>query len=239
MLGVEDIYVRAAGSRSVTTTPVALLGPLLVAVTVKVTLVFRFGVALSTDLVIAMSAATGVTVALNESLAPLGSNSVSAVLVAVFVVGAVVFTVATIKRVALEALAIGPMFQTPVPALSVAPTAGVAETKVRPAGSRSVTWTPFAALGPLFVAVTVKVTFVPRSGVALFTTLVIAMSASALGVMVAVAELLPATGSGWNSAVLVAVFVAGAVVLTVATIARVADEPLLSAPMSQRPVPEL
>src|SRR6202165_4773578 len=113
MLGVEDIYVRAAGSRSVATPPSPLLG----AVAVNITLVLRFGAALSTDLVIAMSAAAGVTVALNESLAPLGSNSVSAVLVAVFVVGAVVFTVATIKRVALEALAIGPMFQTPVPAL--------------------------------------------------------------------------------------------------------------------------
>src|ERR1700704_979680 len=55
-LGAADTNVRPAGSRSVTTTPVALLGPLLVAVTVNVTLVFWFGVALLTVLVTAMSA---------------------------------------------------------------------------------------------------------------------------------------------------------------------------------------
>jgi hypothetical protein len=81
---------------------------------VKVTLAFWFGVALSTALVIAMSAATGVMAALAESLPALGSTSVYAVLVAVFVAGAVVFTVATIDRVTLAVLASGPTFQTPV-----------------------------------------------------------------------------------------------------------------------------
>ena len=49
-----------AGSRSVTWTPVALSGPLLVAVTVKATLVPKLGVALSTAFVIAMSALGGI-----------------------------------------------------------------------------------------------------------------------------------------------------------------------------------
>src|ERR1700694_6033187 len=137
MLGVEDIYVRAAGSRSVTTTPVALLGPLLVAVIVKVTLVFRFGLVLSTLLVMAMSAATGVMVALALLLPAAGSGWFSAVLVAVFVVAALVFTVTVIPSVALAPLARAPMVQ--VPATYVVPTLGAADTKVRPAGSTSVT----------------------------------------------------------------------------------------------------
>src|ERR1700694_312390 len=108
---------RPAGSGSLTTTPVALLGPLLVAVMVNVTLVPWFGRVLSTSFVMAMSAATGVTVALGESFPESGSGWTSAVLVAVFVAGAVVFTVATIDRVALAPLATAPMFQSPVPAV--------------------------------------------------------------------------------------------------------------------------
>src|SRR4029077_16596258 len=61
-LGADDTYVRPAGSVSVTCTPVALTGPLLWAVMVNVTLLFKFGVALSTILVMAMSAACPVTV---------------------------------------------------------------------------------------------------------------------------------------------------------------------------------
>src|SRR5437870_9457929 len=38
---------------------------------------------------------------------------------------------------------------------------GVAETKVNPGGNRSVTWTPVAFDGPVFVAVTVKSTLEP------------------------------------------------------------------------------
>ena len=115
------------------------------------------------------------------------------------------------------------------------PTLGAAETKVRPAGSRSVTCTPVALLGPLLVAVTVKVTLVPRLGVGLSTILVMAMSA-ACPVTVAEAVLLPATGSGWSSAVLVAVLVTAVVPVTVATIESVALAPLARAPMFQTPV---
>ena len=53
---------------------------------------------------------------------------------------------------------------------------------------------------------------------------------------VAVAELLAATGSGWFSAVLVAVLVTGLVPVTVATIDSVAFALLASAPMVQTPV---
>src|SRR3977135_2926835 len=95
--------------------PVALLGPLLVAVTVKVTWLPRLGVAFETVLVIAISAACPVTVAEAVLLPATGSVSVSAVLVAVFVTVVVPVTVATIERVALPPLAIAPMFQTPRP----------------------------------------------------------------------------------------------------------------------------
>src|ERR1700704_6968475 len=101
--------------------PVALLGPLLVAVTVKVTWLPRLGVAFDTVLVIAISAACPVTVAEAVLLPATGSVSVSAVLVAVLVTAVVPVTVATIERVALAALASGPMFHTPVPELYVVP----------------------------------------------------------------------------------------------------------------------
>src|SRR6202162_3320897 len=96
MLGVAETNESPAGSRSVTWTPVALLGPLLVAVMVKMTFVFWLGAVLLTVLVIAMSAATGVMVALAESLPVVLSASFSADLVAVFVVGRSVLTVAGI-----------------------------------------------------------------------------------------------------------------------------------------------
>src|ERR1700682_6454034 len=57
------------------------------------------------------------------------------------------------------------------------PALGAAETNVRPSGSRSVTCTPVALLGPLFVAVIVKTTLAPWFGVALSTVFVTAMSA--------------------------------------------------------------
>src|ERR1700692_174141 len=106
--------VRPAGSRSLTTTPVAVLGPLLVALIVKVTLLFRLGTLLSTVFVTAMSAATGVIVTLAESSAGVLSDSFSAVLVAVFVVGDVVLTIAVIPKVALALGASPPTVQSPV-----------------------------------------------------------------------------------------------------------------------------
>ena len=57
--GVALIIVYPVGILSVTTTPVALLGPLLLAVMVKVTLLPRLGVALSTVLITSRSDCTG------------------------------------------------------------------------------------------------------------------------------------------------------------------------------------
>src|SRR4029077_9939174 len=119
------------------------------------------------------------------------------------VVAAVVFAGAVITSVALAPLMRGPLVHSPVPEFD-GPALGVARTSVSPAGSRSATSTPVALLGPLFVAVTVNVTLLPRFGVGLSTVFVMAMSA-ATGVTVATAELLPATGSVCISPVLVAV----------------------------------
>src|SRR6202521_3714318 len=127
----------------------ALLGPLLVAVMLKVTLVFWFGTVLLTVLVTAMSAATGLMVALAESSPAVLSASFSAVLVAVLVVGASVFTVAVMVRVAVEPLARPPMFQIPV---TGSYETELAETKVRPTGNLSVSWSPLAGWGPLLWA---------------------------------------------------------------------------------------
>ncbi|HSP10284.1 MAG TPA: hypothetical protein VLU92_11900 [Candidatus Dormibacteraeota bacterium] len=103
---------------------------------------------------------SAVTVVEAELFPAPGSDWSSAVLVAVLVTGVVTLTVATMERVACAVLARAPMFHIPVADVYVVPALGVAETSVRPAGSRSVTWTPVALLGPLFLAVTVKVTLV-------------------------------------------------------------------------------
>ena len=100
-----------------TWTPVALLGPLLVAVIVKVTLLPWLGTVLLTVFEMAMSAAIALTLALAESLPGFGSGWLPAVRVAVFVLTPAVFTVTTIDRVATPALASGPMVHAPVAGL--------------------------------------------------------------------------------------------------------------------------
>ena len=84
----------------------------------------------------------------------------------------------------------------------------MAETKVRPAGSRSLTWTLVAASGPLLVRVTVKVIVSPTLGVGSLTVLASARSACC-GVSVALAVLLAVLGSNWSEWVIVAVLVCG------------------------------
>src|SRR5207302_6925608 len=98
------------------------------------------------------SGAWPLTAALAELLPAFGSVSFSAVLVAVFVIDPVVVTVAVMVSVSEAPLATAPMFQTPVPLLYV-PALGVADTKVNPAGSWSVTCTPVALDGPALVTV--------------------------------------------------------------------------------------
>src|ERR1700694_5144822 len=58
------------------------------------------------------------------------------------------------------------------------PCDGTAETKVSPAGSWSVTWTPVAFEGPRLLAVIVNVTFDPTTQLLPFADLATAMSAS-------------------------------------------------------------
>ena len=118
------------------------------------------------------------------------------------------------------------------------PCVAVAETKVSPAGRRSLTRTPVAALGPLFCAVTVNVTFWPTFGVALLTDFVSAMSAD-WPFRVAEATSLAALGSGWLPPERFAVFVMLPALLTVAVIVSVADAPLVRAPTFQSPLPLL
>src|SRR4029077_20057471 len=86
-----------------------------------------------------------------------------------------------------------PTVQIPVPLLYV-PWLGVADTKVKPAGKRSVTCTLVAELGPRSLNCTVNVMVSPTLGVALLTVLVTARSACC-GVSPAPALLLAALGS--------------------------------------------
>src|SRR5689334_24066452 len=129
------------------------------------------GVALSTVLVTARSACCGVTV--EDPLLLPGTVSVWSewLTLAVLVRPFGLTTVAVIGRVTVEPLAMVPMSQAPVIAL-YAPWLGVADTKFRPAGSRSDTATLVAASGPLFLTLTVKVMVSPTLGVALSTVLV-------------------------------------------------------------------
>ena len=142
--------------------------------------------------------------------------------------------VAVTVRVALAPLARVPMAQTPP---VYVPELGVAETKVRPLGRASVTETPAAALGPLFLTVMVKMTCPPTAGVALLTVLVMDRSADTAGVTEAEALLLPGLGSA-----VVALTVAVLVTFTpaepdaVAVIVRVALAPLARVPIVQIPV---
>ena len=78
-------------------------------------------------------------------------------------------TVALIVRVGEAPLLTMPRFQIPEPAVYV-PWVGVADTKVRPAGNWSITFTPVSVAGPLLVSVSVKVTLLP--GVVLLVVLV-------------------------------------------------------------------
>ena len=80
----------------------------MVTVTSKVTVSFRFGAASLTVFVIARSAATDDIEALAESFVAFGSCVPVAVMEALLVTVLVVVTVATISRVALPPLAIGP-----------------------------------------------------------------------------------------------------------------------------------
>ena len=108
-------------------------------------------------------------------------------MVAPLVIVPVPVTVANRVRVADVALGSDPIVQTPV-TLSYVPELGLAETKVRPAGSKSVTWTPVASEGPALKAVTVYVTGEPTMTVGLLAVLVTPTSAREVTVVGSLAE---------------------------------------------------
>ena len=152
---MAETNVTPAGRVSVTTTAVAPFGPLLEAVTVYVIGVVAVAVA-GAVLVMDMSAFSGAVVTLvvaeDELLAGFGSGSL-AVAVAVLVMVPIIVGVTVIVVVALAPDASEPMLQVTVPAALVHP--ALAEPKVTVEGSVSVTVTPVAGLGPLFLVVRV------------------------------------------------------------------------------------
>src|SRR5262249_20874774 len=124
--------------------------------------------------------------------------------------------------------------QTPVVLLYV-PWLGVADTKVSPAGKRSLTRTLVAGSGPRSDRVMVKVTVSPTLGVASLTNFVRARSACC-GVSAGLAGVLPASESNWSAALMRAVFVWVKGLTTVAVSVRVACAPLARDPTIHRPV---
>ena len=136
-------------------------------------------------------------------------------MVAVLVCAAGLTTVAVMVSVCGTPGLTVPTVHTPADGVVGALARGRADTKVSPAGSRSVTCTPVAASGPLLVRVTVKVIWSPTLGVASLTVLVTARSAC-WGVSVALAVLLPVFGSNWSASLMVAVLVCAAGLTTVA-----------------------
>ena len=102
------------------------------------------------------------------------------------------FTVTTTVRVALAPLARLPMSHVGV--IQV-PTDGFTLTTEYPDGILSVTLTPVAALGPLFLAVIVNVILLPTYGAGLFTVFMMDRSVIGTGVGVLVEVLFPGSGS--------------------------------------------
>ena len=103
-----------------------------------------------------------------------------------------VFTVTTTVMVALAPLA---RFPTSHVGEIQVPTDGVTLTNEYPDGILSITLTPVAKLGPLFVAVIVKVMLLPIKGVALFTVFMIDRSVTGTGIVILVEVLFPGSGS--------------------------------------------
>ena len=115
--GVGVISVRPAGSASVITTPVAGLGPRLIARTVKVTVSPTSTSLRSTFLTTSTSAAGAVLVIVPpESLFVFGSGSFWPVFTATFVIAPGLVAVAVITSCAWPSRASAPTVHTPVPA---------------------------------------------------------------------------------------------------------------------------
>ena len=158
-------------------------------------------------------------------------------IVAVFVEAFGPATVPVRTRVCGTEVVTVPTFQRPV-LIWYVPWLVSASTSDTPAGSRSVTWTLVASFGPLLLSVTVYVTVSPTFGVGLLTVLASARSACC-GVTTALAVLFAALGSNWSAWLIVAVFVDGFGLATVATMTSVWAVERSRFPIVQVPVPEL
>jgi hypothetical protein len=150
--GVADTKVVPAGRTSVTLTLAALLGPALF--TVMVYVMLEPAAAVAGPLLVIDRSAFAVTFVLAvELLLPGVGSEVVADTVAVFERLATVFAVTTRAIVGDAPALTVPRLQVTVLVPEHEPTEGVAETKVVPAGSVSLTVTPAALLGPEFVTV--------------------------------------------------------------------------------------
>jgi hypothetical protein len=224
---------------SVTPTPVAVLGPPLLATTVSVTSVPAVAVAgaVSVTATSAEGPAEAIVVVLEAELLE-GFGSASFALAAAVVVKVPAAAgVAIIVTVADDDTGSGPSRQVTVDAEMLhVPWVAAAELTVAPDVTDSLTVTPVADCGPLFVTTTVEVTGEPWTPVAGAVSLT-ARSAPVVAetTMLADAELLAGFGSAWLAptvAVLVTVPDWGAV----ATMVTVAAAPLASEPTAQATV---
>ena len=139
-LGMSDTNDRPDGSRSVTWASVAASGPLLLSVTVKVTVSPTLGVGLLTVLESARSACCGTMTTLALLSVVSGSNWSLSRMSAVLIRGIGLSTLARIFRVCGVAVVTVPTFQTPGKGVYV-PWLGVSNRKVSPEGSTSCTST--------------------------------------------------------------------------------------------------
>jgi hypothetical protein len=154
---VADTKPTPAGNVSVKLTPVAVLGPALLTLTVYVRLPpDTTGSGLSALVIDRSTEAVTVVLAVVLLLPAFGSFSVAVTVALLVITPPDVGAVTTIVTVALPALAIVPRLHVTVPALWLqVPWVAVADINTTPAGNVSVKLTPVAVLGPALLTLTV------------------------------------------------------------------------------------
>src|SRR5262245_55997285 len=175
--GVVPRNVRPAGNRSLTSVPVAGSGPRFRSVRVKLIVSPTFGVALSTVFCMNRSASGGSTAAADSLLLVFGSNWSASVMVMTFGVAVGLVTRTRMVSVAWARAARLGTAQMRAGTLTM-PAVAVAERIVTPAGRVSCRRMFVAVSGPRLLRMIVYVTMSPTAGVASFTILVTARSAS-------------------------------------------------------------
>src|SRR5262245_58352362 len=228
-----DTNVRPAGSRSLTSVPVAGSGPRLRSVRVNVIVSPTFGVALATVLVMDRSASGGLTSAADSLLLVFGSNWSASVMVMTFGVAVGLVTRTWMVSVAWERAARLGTAQIRAATLTV-PVVAEAEMIVTPGGRVSCRRMFVAVSGPRLLRMIVYVTLSPTLGVASSTILVTARSASS-GSTSTLAVLSSVSGSNWSASAVLTFFV-GCGKSTRAVIVSRAVAPLARLPTVQTPV---